>query len=98
MKALNLMGAIAWSPDLMLHQIGQRQLAAKETSSHLWFAHMCSIAEMYGLSSPHQLYVTPPSKLQWKHLVRQQVLKHYETILQQSATSKSTLKLLIQTV
>ena len=67
MKALNLMGAIVRSPDSMLHQIGQRQLAVKDTSS---------------------------SKLQWKHLVRQQVLKHYETILQQSATSKSTLKFL----
>ena len=94
MKTLNLMGAIARSPDSMLHQIGQRQLAVKDTTSHSWFTHMCSIAELYDLPSPHQLYVTPPSKLQWKHLVQQQVLRHYEMILQQSATSKSTLKFL----
>ena len=55
---------------------------------------MCSIVELYDLPSPHQLHLTPPSKMQWKHIARQQVLQHYETILQQSATSKSTLTFL----
>ena len=93
-KALGLLGAITRTPESLLHQIGLRQLAVKDTNSSSWFVFMYQVTEKYDLPSPHELFESPVPKSKWKTMVKNHVYQHYDTTISQGARTKSTLKYL----
>lgn len=72
-RALSLLGAIARSPESIMHQVGLRQLAVKEPNSNSWFVYMYNVTTMYNLPTPHELFKYPIPKVHWKPLVRRKV-------------------------
>ena len=69
-----------------------RQLAIKNDTSHSWIVHIVKLLKKYDLPTAYEIMVNPPSKDQWKYLVKKAVQKHWTDKLHQEATDKSSLR------
>ena len=93
-KQLSLFGTIANQPESILNQIALRQLATKSFKSNSWFVNIIKICHKYSLPSPHHVIVRPIQRRRWKKLVKDTVLRYWNTKLQTQAREKSTLRFL----
>ena len=91
---INLFGNIIRNYESIERDIAIRQLATKPKTSDSWFIEIVKLLELYELPSPHDLIVSPPNKLQWKHQVKSTIHFYWTRKLKLEAKEKSSLKFL----
>ncbi len=91
-RILNFFGKLIRTDGTIVREVVERQLAMKGNKSHSWVVMAKSLLSYYNLPSAYQLLENPPSKLEWKHLVRTAVMAWWELIyLKEDAKQKTTL-------
>ena len=60
---------IVCNSDSIEYEIAKRQLVMNEVRENIWFNHIKELLELYSIPSVFELFSTPPSKLEWKHLL-----------------------------
>jgi hypothetical protein len=91
-RRLSLIGAIARSDNVTLHELAIRQCALKAAQSDSWFVNTEMLLIRYGLPSTLQLLHRPPSKYQWKKEVKRAVNSLWKDKLIQDCADKSSLR------
>ena len=81
LKQLTLFGMICRLPGNILHNIAKQLLTYSSQSSKNWFSNIRDICFMYNLPHPLLLLRDPPSKYQFKRLVKTNVTDFWETKL-----------------
>ena len=71
--------------------IAKRQLATKPKTSISWFIEIVKLLELYELPSPHDLIVSPPNKLQWKHQVKSAIHFYWTRKLNESGSKRKVI-------
>ena len=91
----NLLGRIANQRGSVLYDVMERQLAVKGPRSRSWFIYASRrLAKYKDLPSLHDLLQHPVDLTCWKVSVKQIILDHWTTVLQEDAACKSSLRLL----
>ena len=80
-----------------LRDLVQRQYVMKKATSKSWIPYIKKILWQYELPSIHDLLADTPSKLTWKHTVKQAILKETKKSVEEEAKSMSSLRFLNQT-
>ena len=91
---INLFGNIIRNFESIERDIAIRQLATKPKTLDSWFIEIVKLLELYELPLPHDLIVSPPNKLQWKHQVKSAIHFYWTRKLKLEAKEKSSLKFL----
>ena len=91
-KVLLFFDRVTTNPSRREHTIALHQLAMKSTTDKSWFTHVQSLLHKYSLPSAHILLANPPTKPQWKRLVKHAVNKYWEDQLWREANQKPSLK------
>jgi hypothetical protein len=89
---IHLFGNIIRNFECIERDIAIRQLATKPKASDSLFIEIVKLLELYELSSPHDLIMSPPNKLQWKHQVKSAINVYWTRKLKLEAKEKSSLK------
>ena len=71
-----------------------RQLLVKSNKSNSWFIYAKSILDLYQVTSVYSLISDIPSARVWKSLVRPNIYKYWKAIINEGASSKSSLQYL----
>jgi hypothetical protein len=90
-RRLTLFWSICQDHTTKLSAIAARQLAMKSQFSHSWFVQITELCYKYGLPSPTDTIMDPPTKGAWKSLTHRAVNYYWSTKLKSQARTKSTL-------
>ena len=67
-------------------------LTSAKASANSWFQQIRSLCLLYELEHPLYLLESPPTKISFKKLVKQQITKHWEDHFKDEATRLSSLQ------
>ena len=70
---LTLFCNIAWDPQCTEYDIALRQMAVKKSNDLSLFSKVRNTLESYALPSAYQLLGDPPSKDQWKNIIKTKI-------------------------
>jgi hypothetical protein len=93
-RAINLFHSIASKPTSREHHIALRQLTHKSLNSNSWFTYIHNILRIYNLPSAHEILANPLGKANWKYLVKNTIVTHWETSLRKETMAYKSLKYL----
>ena len=92
LRMLGLLGMIArLGAENILHQHGRHQLLSSTTGKS-WFSSVRALSLQYGLQDPLLVLQSPPTKNQWKNLVKSKVTDWWEIKLRGEATMLPSLQ------
>ena len=81
LKQLTLFGMICRLPGNILHEIAVQLLTTSKQSNKSWFAEIRSLCYTYNLPHPLLLLQQPPSKEQFRNLLRSNITDHWQSKL-----------------
>ena len=91
-RQLSLFGMITRLPTNILHATASTILSSDPDSSKSWFvSNIRRLCSQYSLPSPLQLLQNPPSKNNYKKLIKSKILDYWETLLRAEAAPKPSL-------
>ena len=91
-RQLTLFGMICRLPNNILHRLAQNILTTYPDSIKSWFMQIKKLCFQYNLPHPLLLLTDPPSKAEFKNLVRQNVLDFWQSKLRAAAAPLPSLK------
>ena len=90
-KQLTIFMMICHLPEDPLFTHARHVLMFQKKSANSWFQQIRSLCLLYGLDHPLHLLDCPPTKLRFKHLVKEQISSHWEARFKEEATRLTSL-------
>ena len=91
-KQLSLFMMVCHLPHDPLNAHARHVLTSAKASANSWFQQIRSLCLLYELEHPLYLLESPPTKISFKKLVKQQITKHWEDHFKDEATRLSSLQ------
>ncbi|MEW8547264.1 MAG: hypothetical protein AB2693_27460, partial [Candidatus Thiodiazotropha sp.] len=85
-RALTFYGSICRLDESTIEKtLARRQLCVKSYAGNSWFVEIRRLCVKYGLADPYSFLDCPPSKYQWKRMVREAVNTYWASTLKERA-------------
>ena len=92
LRKLTLFGMITRLPGSVLHKRALNVLCSVPSRSKSWFHQIRDICLTYNLPHPLEFLSSPPTKLQFKKLIKSHVIDYWEKLLRAEAAPLSSLE------